>query len=188
MSEPDLEFEPVFEFVIYDAYTKRALKGYSGETLPSLGITYRYRCPLHDRIEYLTMLDIDKTEKDENDLLLLTSSLPDVPAVVGETLNGYHVILVTHTVHKTLAVLRAFILAMKLRRKGLPVDPYHIKIGLRNDAIILRTYGKYSERPTVTLTYVNVPDDVVVTELVKLYTIGERIWYTYKYRRRPSGG
>ena len=178
----DIEFDNVFEFVIYDGYTERALKSYKGETMPSIGITFRYRCPVHNKIEYFMFIDID----DDVDIQTLIRLLPDKPFIITKTRYGYHVIMVTHSPHKFITLFRNFKLAYKLQNRGIPVDINHLKLVFKRPFIILRVFGKYTDEPNVEVVAVNRPDDAVVQKLLDLYKAGDQNCRTSESRNKFS--
>ncbi len=80
----------VFNFILYVGYTEQALKGYQGKTIPSVGILNKFRCPIHNRTEFLYGTDIDEP----------VVSLKDVyrqdNCIITKTKYGNHIICNDH--------------------------------------------------------------------------------------------
>ena len=137
-----------FEFVMYYGYSERALKGYNGETMPSLGITNRFFCPVHKRVEFMAFVDLDYhydgCDGEDADLVLRTKY-------------GCHLVYVLHTRFRLKAFVKTFVEMMKRRRYA---DWGYLKVSLRRGFEILRVYGKYADDPYVTVVKYNSGDKV----------------------------
>ncbi|AXQ00137.1 hypothetical protein SFV1gp55 [Sulfolobus filamentous virus 1] len=165
MKEDQLTIELPFEFVLYNGYSKHALKNYKGETMPSIGITNRYMCKIHKRIEYMIFLDIDKKVK----LKQLIKFVKKRRAMITRTKYGYHIIIVTHEKSQYRNEIDTTRLALKMINKKIPVDVGHILTCMNNNRFILRIYGKYKDNPYVKIVYKK--DDPILNDIAKLYEV-----------------
>lgn len=147
-----------FEFVIYYGYTENALKGYSGKTMPSIGITNKYFCPTHGRVEYFIFLDIDR--KNVNFRLLKFLKLSHV---ILETKYGKHVIIIIHVTSKLISDVIALLFTLFYRG-----DIHHWKLGIRRGYSILRVFGKYADDPYVKVIGVYGKDEII-SQILQLY-------------------
>ncbi|AZI75828.1 hypothetical protein SBFV2_gp61 [Sulfolobales Beppu filamentous virus 2] len=211
----DLTLNLIFEFVIYNGYTRNALKDYHGETIPSIGITHEYFCPYHERREWLTFIDIDEKpalnklkkilirtllttqisehlliarnivpvsnnrfiplERKTNDIGY-TSILPSF--IISESKYGFHVIVVSHKISSASEQTIREEITKELEKNKIKVDRYHQLIGEKRGKIILRIFGKYKDKPEITVREVFKKYDPVTQELLKLYDVSRwlKIW------------
>ncbi len=146
-----------FEFVIYYFYSQRALKDYKGETMPSLGITNRFYCPVHKRVEYMAFVDLDEH---------YDGCAGEDADVVLRTKYGCHLVYVLHTRSRLRAFFRTFIEMLKRRKYA---DWGYLKVSLRRGFEILRVYGKYADDPYVRVVKYNKGDKVAWLLAEKVY-------------------
>lgn len=210
----ELEIDPVFEFTLYNGYTKQALKGHKGKTMPSIGITDTYICPYHYETEYLSLIDIDK--KFPHDELFrkveiaifnsFTSHEPPylisrlkprsvknckttVPSyIITESKYGHHVIIVSHTTKKDDSLKIQEYITHYLTIYGIYVDIWHQKIGIERGRTIIRIFGKYADDPLVKVIKAVNTHDPVVKELLKLYDTARwvKIWASLTQLQSPD--
>ena len=148
----------VFNFIIYHGYSQDALKGYQGETIPSIGILNKFFCPVHKRTEYLYGTDID------NPIVSLKDVYHEDNCVITKTKFGNHIICNDHIVGRSEAQARTKEFTMKYGG-----DERWYRIGVKQGYFVWRIYGKYADDPFVRVDKPS--NDYVLKLLEQFYDI-----------------
>ncbi len=148
----------VFNFILYVGYTEQALKGYQGKTIPSVGILNKFRCPVHNRTEFLYGTDIDEP----------ITSLRDVyrqdNCIITKTKYGNHIICNDHI--ESMSIAQEKIQEYTVKYNG---DERWYRIGIDQGYFVWRIYGKYADDPFVRV--IKPSNDHVLKLLQQLYDI-----------------
>jgi len=148
----------VFNFIIYHGYSQDALKGYQGETIPSIGILNKFFCPVHKRTEYLYGTDID------NPIVSLKDVYHEDNCIITKTKYGRHIICNNHI--DNWYVAREKIEEYTVKYVG---DERWYRIGMVQGYFVWRIYGKYADDPFVRV--IKPSNDYVLKLLQQLYDI-----------------
>ena len=148
----------VFNFIIYHGYSAEALKGYQGETIPSIGILNKIFCPVHKRTEYLYGTDIDYPITSFKELKKADE------CILTKTKYGNHIICNNHITSE----FRANYLTkeMTIKYGG---DERWYQIGISQGYFVWRIYGKYADDPYVKV--IKPSNDYVLSLLQQRYDI-----------------
>ena len=148
----------IFNFIIYYGYSAEALKGYQGETIPSIGVLNKFYCPVHRRFEYLYGTDIDHP----------ITSLKDIYergfCIITKTKFGNHIICNDHIDNRSEAQAKTEEFTLKYGG-----DEKWYKIGVTQGYFVWRIYGKYADDPFVRV--IKPSYDYVLKLLQQLYDI-----------------
>jgi len=148
----------VFNFIIYHGYSQDALKGYRGETIPSIGVLNKFFCPVHKRVEYLYGTDIDDPVTSLKDLEKIEE------CIVTKTKYGNHIICNSHITNE----YRATYLTKEFTTM-FGGDERWYQIGVKQGYFVWRVYGKYLDDPFVRV--IKPSKDYVLSLLQQLYDI-----------------
>jgi len=144
----------VFNFIVYHGYSNQALKGYKGETVPSIGILDKFYCPIHKRVEYLYGTDVDHK-----------ITPPDIDnCIVTETKYGNHIICNAHITDMSTAYEYD-----ELFTKKFGGDMMWHEMAKKQGYHVWRIYGKYADYPFVKV--IKPSSDYILSLLQQLYKV-----------------